>query len=43
MRSILTAAVATIALLASPAQAGYVGLVGDDAGGIIPGLPASSP
>jgi hypothetical protein len=43
MRSILFAAVAAILLLAGPARAGYVGLVGNDTGGIIPWSPGIAP
>ena len=43
MRSALFAAVAAVALLSAPAQAGYVGLVGNDTGGIIPWSPGIEP
>jgi hypothetical protein len=43
MRSILVAAVAAIALLTSPVRAGYVGLVGNDTGGMIPWSPGIEP
>ena len=43
MRSMVFAAVAATALLAVPAHAGYVGLVGNDTGGIIPWSPGVEP
>jgi hypothetical protein len=39
----LFAAVAAILLLASPARAGWAGLVGNDTGGIIPWSPGIAP
>jgi hypothetical protein len=43
MRSALFAAVAAITLLTGSARAGYVGLVGNDTGGIIPWSPGIEP
>src|SRR5215204_3964738 len=39
MRSALFAAIAVIALLTGSARGGYVGLVGNDTGGVIPWSP----